>query len=251
MARIEKETAPVEVIGVSIKRSEIQEQVGIGLNKTVVDMANGIIGSGIKDAAGKRVCAELILRMKKRLDDIKKAKDMVLKKIKAAVKDAEEPFNNAYNEIAALKTKLNDIYLEYDDQEKRRMEAEERQRRQEEVDRAAERERIRMQEQMENDDADIMAPAETPTQTAVPAAPRPAASPVQVSIKSGPTRVQGAGTLSVIETTKPRIVDPALVPAEYKVPSDRLLMEAYDAGITSIPGVEFYKERSTRSLTAK
>lgn len=251
MAKIEKETAPVEVIGVSIKKSEIQEQVGIRINKAIVDLAQEIIQHGIKDDTGKRCCAEILLRMKSRMDEIKKFKDAVVKKIKAAVKDAEEPFNNAFNEIASLKTKLTDIYLEYDEMEKRRKEAEERQRRQEEADRIAEQERIRMQEQMENDDADIMAPIEEPKQAALPIAPKPAAPPIQVNIKSNPTRVQGAGTLSVVRTWKVRVTDPKAIPEMYKVPSEKKLMEAFEAGIKSIPGAEFYEEANTRSLTAK
>jgi hypothetical protein len=247
MARLEKETAPVEVIGVMIKRSEIQEAVGLGINREIVGLAEKIISEGIRNEAGQRTCAEIILRMKIRMDEIKGWKDKIVKKIKAAVKDAEEPFNNAYNEIAALKIKLNSAYTEYDDRERARKESEERQRRQDEADRMAAEQAANHAQDRENEEADLLAPADQPASKPTP--PAPARPPVDVSIRSNPARVAGVGTLSVIRTWKVRVLNPALIPEAYKVPSENKLMEAFNAGIRSIPGCEFYEETSTRSLT--
>lgn len=251
MAKIEKETTPVEVIGVSIKKSEIQEQVGLGLNKQIVDIASAIIKTGIQNKETKDKCAALILRMANRMKEIKKFKDAIVKKMKAAVADAEEPFKNAFNELSGLKTQLSDLYTEYDDKEKAAEAERVRKELQAEEDRKAAQRQAEREQQAVDEEADLLAPVtqekQEPVQVPIPPVERKVVPPVE--IKTGPNRVQGVGTLSVISTTKVRIIDPAIVPVAYKVPSEQKLMEAYDAGITSIPGVEFYVEKSTRSLT--
>jgi len=246
MPRIEKETAPVEMIGISIKKSEIQEQVGFGLNKSIVDLANGIIRDGIGDYAVKETCAGLILRMARRLKEISTAKDKILKKIKESVADAEKPFKDAYNEIAVLKLKLAEIYSEYDDREKAAEAERIRKKLQEEEDRKAKEKQAKQDLDAEECDADLMS---SPDIVPVSKPPVQAAVVPKIEIKTGPARLEGLGTLSITKIQRVRVLNPDLIPVAYKVPSEAKLLEAYKAGVTSIPGAEFYLETSTRSLT--
>lgn len=246
MAKIKDHGDPVEIIGVTIKKTEIQQQVGLGLNKQIVDIAKTIINAGIQDKSSKAKCAELILRMADRMKEIKKFKDAIVKKMKAAVADAEEPFKNAFVELENLKKQLSDLYTEYDRKEKA-IEAERiRKELQAEEDRRAAEKKANQEKMKAENEFDLLAPIE----------PEKKAEEVivhkvvpNVEIKTTPQRIEGVGTLSIRKIQRVRIINPALIPEAYKVPSEKKLLDAYESGITSIPGAEFYEETSTRSLT--
>lgn len=57
------------------------------------------------------------------------------------------------------------------------------------------------------------------------------------------------GTSGTVKTRKARVIDFKLLPDEYKLPNEKLLATAARTGVAAIPGVEFYVEESLRVTT--
>lgn len=247
MGKLQHEGAPVEMIGVSIAKTEIAEKVGAILNRSLTDPARKIVSDGIKTPEAFRLCGELIIKMTKRMKELDLVRKAIVDKMKAAVKDAEAPFTTACSEIKELKESLNKLYTEFDEKQKAAEAERVRKELQAEEDRKAAEAAKAAEDKAADEESDIMAPK--PESNVIPmerpAPPAPKTIP-PVEVKTGPQRIHGVGTISVLEFTRVRIDDPKAVPEQYKVPSDKLLMDAYESGITSIPGVTFYKEKTTR-----
>lgn len=262
MPKITNLGAPVEVIGASFKRTELDAAVGVEDKNDLVNQAEAIILTGITSEAVKRTAAALIIKLKTKMDFITAARKKIVKKLDEAKSEVEAPFKTAYNEVSEKKSKLDQLFIDYED--KLRKAEEKRIADQREAERIQREQAAQEKAQMAalGPEADLLAPDPEPTTdpTPAPAAPKlelftpPAAQPAPaapVNLKTAPIRIPGVGTVSTIKTMRVRILDPSKVPVTYMVPSERLLLDAYDEGTTEIPGVEFYPEYTTRTIGAK
>jgi hypothetical protein len=224
--------------------------IGFAVNAEMRIKTDEIISNGIVDKAAKIICSELIVEFAKRLKLIRDLKAEHRKKINEATEIIEAPFNQAFNEISALKEELDAAFKKFDEKERLEDQAKLQKSIDEENARKA-AEQVAAAEQAELEkEADILAPiedepaepihreipmqAETKQEPVRPAAP-------QINLKSEPTRTAG-GTVTVVRTWQVEILDPEKIPVKYKVPSETLLMDAFKAGVTSIDGVRFYEK---------
>jgi hypothetical protein len=249
MGKIESKTAPAEVVGAVFKRSEIQESIGPDRISEMRARALPYIQSGISNAGGKQACATLILVLAEYMKTVKAAKAKYVKKLKEAVADVERPYNEAYDSLSDLKERLASVYTRYAEQEERI----ERERIRKELQEKADREAAERAADAELEaEADMLWPDGSAPEPAVKPVPAPVPEhPADIEVKRSPERVPGVGTLSVTKILDVTIINPDLVPSEYKVPSEQRLTAAWNAGIKSIPGVEFRERLGTRALGAR
>lgn len=263
--RIANMGAPAEMVGVLIKRADLEKELGLVVNKELVDISSGFVANKINNADEKKKCAELIMRMSTRLKELPAIKKKMTAKLNEALSEIETPIKHAITQLTDIKNKLSQIYTEYDQAEKKAEEerlakllaekqaADAVAAQEAAAAAAAIAEAEAFADSLFDETLGLPAGSSTPTQpdpAPLPATP-PAIAPVNVNLKTSPTRVAGVGTLSVTKTRRVRIINPDIIPIEYRVPSERKLLDADEAGITGIPGAEFYWDYGTRSLAAK
>ena len=164
--------------------------------------------------------ADSIKDQKKKVESARKLKVGPFNEVVKVINDWFRPYST---QLEVLERQLGNQYTTY-----YRKKQEEAARLQREADAVAAAERKRLEKQAEKARSTSLFDDEVPAQP-VQQAPIPKYEPPKP-----------AAPIQKIQRV--RVLDPEKVPSKYKVPDPDLLLAAFKAGITKIPGVEFYTE---------
>lgn len=202
-------------------------------------------------------CKQLIDNVKQTKKDLETIRVSKTDPFNEFVKSVNGFFRGKIDDLTTMADRLGEIYIDYHNKR-------EAKRLQEEADAATKRAqeaKAAQEAQTKAAAQEAAKPAPAPEPEAdlfddeaqeacapTPAPPRPV---LPVAPPPAPPKAPEPKKAAILTTWYPVFEDPAKVPEKYKVPSEKLVMDAFNLGIREIPGVRFEAKQTVRKGRSK